>query len=137
MKIFIGGSKTISELTEQMLSAIDDICRQNVQILIGDCFGADKLVQQYLAEKGYRNVTVYVSGDIVRNNVRDFAVKHIRVNDDVSGFEFYRRKDTAMANDADCGLMLWDEKSKGTKCNIDELRSQQKECAVILDNKNR
>lgn len=131
MKVFIGGSKTISKLNEKMRCAIDVFCEQNAQILIGDCFGADKLVQQYLPEKGYKKVTVYVSGDIVRNNQGDFEVRHIDVPKNVSGYEFYRRKDIAMANEADCGLMLWDGKTKGTLCNINELRAQQKNCIVI------
>jgi hypothetical protein len=37
------------------------------------------------------------------------------------GFAYYAAKDAAMAQDADCGFMLWDEKSKGTFNNIETL----------------
>jgi hypothetical protein len=31
---------------------------------------------------------------------------------------FYKQKDIAMANDCDCGYMVWGGKSRGTKNNI-------------------
>ena len=131
MKAFIGGSKTISELDNETKSVLDRLCTENVDILVGDCFGADKLVQQYLNDKGYRNVTVYVSGDRTRNNIGGFNEKHIKT-DGLTGFEFYRRqKDIAMAKDADCGLMLWDGVTKGTACNIRDMREMGKEVLVI------
>ena len=131
MKAFIGGSKTISELDNETKSVLDRLCTENVDILVGDCFGADKLVQQYLNDKGYRNVTVYVSGDRTRNNIGGFNEKHIKT-DGLTGFEFYRRqKDIAMAKDADCGLMLWDGITNGTACNIRDMREMGKEVLVI------
>ena len=130
MKVFIGGSKTISELDSETKSVLDSLCAENAYILVGDCFGADKLVQQYLNDKDYKNVTVYVSGDKTRNNIGGFGEKHIKA-DGLTGFEFYRQKDIAMAKDADCGLMLWDSKTKGTACNIRDMREMGKEVLVI------
>ena len=73
MKVFIGGSKTILELNSETKSVLDSLCAENAYILVGDCFGADKLVQQYLNDKGYKNVTVYVSGDKTRHEkIRKF-----------------------------------------------------------------
>lgn len=43
-----------------------------------------------------------------------------------SGYEFYRQKDIRMAQDADCGLMVRNGVSKGTKQNIDYLQSLNK-----------
>ena len=130
MKVFIGGSKTISELDTETKSVLDSLCAENADILVGDCFGADKLVQQYLNNKGYKNVTVYVSVDKTRNNIGGFNEKHIKANG-LTGFEYYRQKDIAMAKDADCGLMLWDGKTKGTACNIRDMREMGKEVLVI------
>lgn len=53
MNVFVGGSKTITKLKDEAISAIDEFCEADAHILIGDCFGADKLVQQYLYDKGY------------------------------------------------------------------------------------
>ena len=131
MKVFIGGSKTITYLNEEAKKKIDEFCKNNAEILIGDCFGADHIVQKYLYDRGYTNVTVYVSGDEVRHNAGNFNVKHITVTNDVSGFGFYRHKDIAMANDADCGLMLWNGSSRGTECNISDLRKIDKSVMVI------
>lgn len=44
MKVFIGGSKTISELDNETKSVLDNLRAENADILVGDCFGADKLV---------------------------------------------------------------------------------------------
>ena len=130
MKIFIGGSKMINSLTTEFTNELDRICSEGHEILIGDCFGVDLLVQKSLSERGYTNVTVYVSGDKVRCNYGNFPVKHIPVSEDVSGFEFRRQKDIAMAQDADCGLMLWDGRSRGTAANIVELKAMHKEVVV-------
>lgn len=126
MKVFIGGSKTIPALNAEMRTAIDALCRRNAHILIGDCFGADCAVQRYLAEKQYRRVTVYVSGERIRNCVGQFAVKHIEVPDNIAGFSFYRQKDIAMAEDADRGLMLWDGITRGTLYNMRTLMALNK-----------
>jgi adenine-specific DNA-methyltransferase len=130
MKVFVGGSKTITALTDESLSVIDTFCSIGAEFLIGDCYGADKLVQTYLAEHEYRNVTVYTSGDKTRNNVGGFKEKHISAVG-FSGFEFYRQKDIAMAVDADCALMLWDGKTQGTRQNITDLNSFGKSVRII------
>ena len=55
MKVFVGGSKTVSALTADMLSAIDDLCSLNAEILLGDCFGADKLARDADCGLMFRN----------------------------------------------------------------------------------
>ena len=101
MKIFLSGSKTIKSLPESLTALLDDHCQQNCEFLIGDCAGADILMQQYLYDKGYRNVTVYVSGGHIRHSIDAFPVKHISVEGSVKGFASYRQKDIAMVNDYD------------------------------------
>lgn len=104
MNVFVGGSKTITKLKDEAITAIDELCEAGAHILIGDCFGADKLVQQYLYDKGYTNATVYVSGCKIRNNVGSFPVKYIDC-ENLKGYEFFRQKDLAMADAAAVGLM--------------------------------
>lgn len=131
MKVFIGGSKTLVHLTPQMCTLLDELIQSGADILVGDCRGADTLVQQYLAGKNYRRVTVYASGTKVRNNAGNFAAKLVPA-DSAKGFDFYRQKDIAMANEADSALMFWDGKSKGTQRNISDMKAQNKPCTVIV-----
>ena len=131
MKVFIGGSKTLVHLTPQMCTLLDELIQSGADILVGDCRGADTLVQQYLAGKNYRRVTVYASGTKVRNNAGNFAAKLVPAAS-AKGFAFYRQKDIAMANEADSALMFWDGKSKGTQRNISDMKAQNKPCTVIV-----
>lgn len=130
MKVFVGGSKTITYLKDEVKNSLDTLCAMGAEFLIGDCFGADKLLQQYLYDKGYSKVTVYVSGERTRNNIGGFIEKHINA-EGLSGFEFYRQKDIVMAEDSDRGLMLWDGKTMGTSANIQDMRRMGKEVTVI------
>ena len=131
MIVFVGGSKTINRLNVETISALDMICKTGDKFIIGDCFGADKLVQEYLVDRRYSKVVVYVSGENTRNNLGGFPEKHTPA-EGLSGFQFYRQKDIAMAKDADVGLMLWDGKTRGTFCNIEDMRTMGKEVRVIM-----
>ena len=96
MKIFLSGSKTVKSLPKRLTALLDTYCEQNYEFFIGDCYGADILMQKYLHEKGYTNVTVYVSGSRIRHRIAAFPVKHISVPDSVKGFSRNRQKDIAM-----------------------------------------
>ena len=132
MKIFLSGSKTATALPEKLTALLDAYCQQNCEFLIGDCAGADILMQQYLYDKGYTNVTVYVSGDHARHSIAAFPVKHISVAGSVKGFAFYRQKDIAMVNDCDAAIMLWDGKTRGTCCNIENMKCAGKPYTVMM-----
>lgn len=134
VKVFIGGSKTVKKLDKKAISILNEICDKNYEILIGDCFGADRLIQNYLHQNHYHKVTVYASGNVVRNNTGNFNTKLIPVNSEISGFEFYRQKDIDMAKDSDFGFMIWDGKSRGTMSNIIDLINSGKNVIVISSN---
>ena len=134
MKIFIGGSKMLKALSPCMTKALDIVCEKGYEVLIGDCFGADRLVQEYLAERGYKQVIVFASGGRVRNNVGDYPIAFVPA-EGLTGFDFYRAKDKAMAYAADHALMFWDGVSKGTKCNIEDMVRQEKFTAVLIFSK--
>ena len=131
MKVFIGGSKTLKALSPCMKMALDIVCEKCCEVLIGDCFGADRLVQKYLYEQGYNKVQVYASGNKVRCNEGCYPVIFVAA-EGKSGFEFYRQKDIAMSLAADYALMFWDGRSKGTRCNIGDMMRLEKSTAVIL-----
>ncbi len=121
----------LKELSPCMKKALEWVCDKGYEVLIGDCFGADKLVQEYFVSRGFDKVTVYASGRKVRNNIGGFPTVMIGT-EDLRGFAFYRQKDIAMSLDADHALMFWDGVSKGTRCNIEDMERQEKFVAVIL-----
>jgi adenine-specific DNA-methyltransferase len=101
-------------------------------VIIGDAFGADKLVQQYLSEHHYLSVIVYYAGgDTIRNNVGNWQTKQIGNENNLTGRRLYQLKDIAMAQDADCGLMIWDGKSPGTKANIENMTKFGKPITIL------
>ena len=133
MKIFISGSKSISKLPELAKTFIDQFIENNDEILVGDCYGVDAAVQMYLDSKGYRNVTIYCSGETPRNNfvagakVRSCA----EAAKGLTGREFHYVKDIQMANDCDQAIMIWDGKSNGTGENIRRVKEMGKPYRII------
>ena len=131
MKVFLGGSKTAGMLPRELTRLIDSYCKQKASFLIGDCFGADQLMQEYLHARGYLDVTVFVSGTKVRHHSGAYPIRHVPA-EGVIGFDFYRQKDIAMIEECDCAVMLWDGNTRGTRCNIENLKSMRKQCNVIM-----
>ena len=133
MKIFISGSKSISSLPELAKTFIDQFIENNDEILIGDCYGIDAVVQKYLESKGFSNVTIYCSGVIPRNNFTSSAKIRscAEATKGLSGNAFHYVKDIQMANDCDQALMIWDGESKGTAENIRRMKEMGKLFVVI------
>lgn len=130
-KIFIGGSRRITKLNNDITSRIDNIMQKGYTILLGDANGADKLVQKYLQEKHYQNVLVYCMEAQWRNNLAGWETRHIPENQKGNrDFAYYSLKDSAMAKEADYGFMIWDGKSKGTLNNVLNLLKEDKKTLV-------
>src|SRR5260370_33725070 len=117
MNIFIGGARAVSKLNAVIRARLDDLIKRGCTIFIGDANGADKAVQRYFAEHGYPNVTVFCMEDC-RNNVGAWPTRPIEAPNDRKDFSYYAAKDIVMAREAQCGVMLWDAKSKGTLQNM-------------------
>lgn len=132
MIVFIGGSISIKYLDYEVQDELDKIINGELEILVGDAYGVDKLVQKYLDENGYRDVTVYASNGCARNNIGIWKVQAIEVPSSVYGREFYTYKDFAMSTDCDFGFMIWDGKSRGTQANILRLINMNKGVFVYL-----
>ncbi|MGH7821482.1 MAG: hypothetical protein ACREQ9_17090 [Candidatus Binatia bacterium] len=130
--VFIGGSRRLSRLNDDVRVRLDNIIRNGLAVLIGDANGADKAVQQYLVSKGYRNVTIYCVEGRCRNNLGGWVTKPIEVDRARKDFEYYAAKDRAMAKLASCGFMIWDGKSRGTLNNIANLLRGGKSVAVYF-----
>lgn len=131
MKVFIGGSRAVSKLNPVITARLDDLVRRHCAILIGDANGADKAVQQYLAEHRYLNVEVFCTENC-RNNLGAWPIRRIASPNSKKDFSYYAAKDFAMAGEAGCGLMLWDGKSKGTLQNLLNLIAAGKRTLVYF-----
>jgi len=129
--VFIGGSRAVARLNGIVRDKLDDLIHRHCMILIGDANGADKAVQQHFLERGYQHVAVYCM-DHCRNNLGNWPAKHISRPGARKDFAYYALKDLAMAEDAKCGLMLWDGKSKGTLANVQRLLGQEKKTLVYF-----
>jgi hypothetical protein len=118
MKIFIAGPRAVSDLNHAIVSRIDNIIKQDFEILVGDASGIDAAIQKECYKKGYKSVKVYASNGSARNNVGNWKVELVDVPEKLKGFEYYAAKDYQMAVDADYGFMIWNGKSKGTLNNM-------------------
>jgi hypothetical protein len=110
---------------------LDDLIARNCAIYVGDANGADKAIQQHFADRQYPHVIIYCM-DRCRNNIGAWPTKRIGHLGTPKDFAYYAAKDRAMAEDAKCGLMLWDGRSKGTLNNIQNLLHLGKKTLVYL-----
>ena len=133
IKVFIGGSRRVSRLDEQVKGRLDEIIRKELPIIIGDANGVDRAVQDYLHQRAYEHVEVFCTQGRCRNNVGNWKIRPVpapagRKHD----FEYYSAKDCLMADEGSIGFMLWDGKSRGTLANVLRLMEQGKKVVVYL-----
>ena len=114
--VFISGSRSINNLPFQALESINAIIAQGFTVLVGDCFGVDTLVQDYLADRDYQNVIVCHIGDHPRNN-RGFKTHQVQGTRQTD-------KDAYMGRTANFGLAIWDGVSPGTAKNIARVKTK-------------
>lgn len=130
-RVFLGGSRRVSRLNDSIRRRLEEIVRREMQVVVGDANGADKALQRQLADWRYPDV-VYHVGARPRNSEGAWPTMRIAAGAGARGFEFYAVKDRAMANDAECGLMLWDGESRGTLANVENLAAAGKPVAVYV-----
>ncbi len=130
--VFLGGSRRIARLNDSIRSKLDELLDRGLWIFVGDANGADRALQQHLADRGYERVVVYAVTGMLRNNVGHWKVCSVDAPKGARGFDLYSVKDTQMAKDASYGLMLWDGKSRGTLENVRNLLAHGKPVAVHL-----
>ncbi len=130
--VFLGGSRRIAHLNESIRSKLDELLQRGLWMFVGDANGADRALQQHLANQGYEQVVVYAVTGMLRNNVGHWKVHSVDAPGGARGFDLYSVKDRQMAKDASYGLMLWDGKSRGTLENVRNLLAQGKPVAVHL-----
>ena len=131
-KVFIGGSRRVSRLNDEVRRRIDRIIEQGFAVVVGDADGIDKAVQKYLHSRGYERVEVFCTDGECRNNLGKWTVRMVPAPKGERGFQYYAAKDQRMAEEASVGLMIWDGKSLGTLMNVFRLLSQHKKVVVYI-----
>lgn len=130
MKVFIAGPRAITELDANVTKRLEKIYNSNYTVIVGDADGIDSSVQRYFYDKNYKNVCVFASNGKARNNIGNWNIENVIVDDNIKGFDFYATKDLKMAKQADYGFMVWNGESKGTFNNIINLINLSKEVLV-------
>ena len=136
-RVFLGGSKSITELTDKEKSVIDEYIAKDYQILVGDCRGADTEIQKHLVERGYTNVKVYATDGEARNNVGNFKVipcpsSYTPEWSAKNAYSYYRVKDERMLTLCDEILMFWDGNSRATRENLEDGLRKKKPTKAVL-----
>ena len=132
MIVFIGGSRRITRLSKAIQSRLDNIIDKGFTVVAGNANGVDKAVQKYFAGRHYKNVVIFCMGGTCRNNIGNWETRNISPQTAKKDFNYYATKDLQMANEASCGFMIWDMKSKGTLNNIINLLKRQKKVLVYV-----
>lgn len=114
--VIISGSRSISELSKSAIESLDKIIDLNFDILVGDAYGVDYLVQEYLISKSYEKVKVFYSLFKGNGKPRNSLFENV-----VGIYGNYTDRDKAMCVIADYGLAIWDGKSRGTMANIERV----------------
>lgn len=129
-RVFIGGSRRVSRLDSDVRGRLDSLMADHADILIGDANGADKAVQRYLRECGYRRVEVFCVDGRCRNNLGDWPAHPVRPPHRQRDLAYYAAKDHQMAESADLGFMIRDMESDGTLLNVARLVEDGKSCVL-------
>ncbi|NIH22127.1 MULTISPECIES: hypothetical protein [Providencia] len=131
--IFIAGSITIRKLNPLVIERIKKIVDKKFKVIVGDANGVDSSVQRELLQMSSKNTTVYSSSPKPRNNLGSWPVNVVKTDHPQGTRAFFTAKDIQMAEDADCGLMVWDSKSTGTLNNVIELLNRNKSSVVFIN----
>lgn len=138
-KVFISGTWRTSEegspyerkmLPKAITDKVDSYMKDNCHILIGDAPGIDTQVQNYLAKKGYKNVTVYTISDKPRhysdkNGKLGWGIKNVDGKEQVD-------KDKAMSKDAHMGFaVILEDGATATRNNIERMDQDGKDVEVF------
>lgn len=148
-RVFVSGTWKISsedqgyyreKLPDEVTKFLDDAMTKGSNFVIGDCVGVDAMVQKYLADRRYKNVDIYVTGDEVRNNADNgdlnWVIHNIASDAEYGSDEYHRAKDIAMSDDSDSGLaIILDNGANSTRDNIERLANKNKDVTIYQLNK--
>lgn len=131
--IFVAGSITIKKLDPLIVERLKKIVDKKYRVVVGDANGVDSSVQQELLKMHCDTTMVFSSSKKPRNNLGAWPVHVVKTDFRRGTREYYTAKDLQMAENADCGLMVWDCKSPGTLNNVVELLLRNKYSVVFIN----
>lgn len=133
-KIFISGSISIKQLPNRVKETLDEIIHKEFEILVGDAWGVDRLVQDYCNKKKYYNVTIHHIDDNPRYlaNPKFKKEKSNYLDEDKTKVAKLMRKDIKMTKKCDYSFVIWDGKSDGSYKNIMRTLGEKKFVKVYL-----
>lgn len=120
MLVFICGSRSVKQLPSAAVESLTKMMALGADIIVGDCYGVDALVQQWFADHDYFNVTVYHIGQSPR------YCQHTNFKSERASGTRQTDKDDLMMIAADFGLAIWDGKSAGTQRSIEFMGNRMK-----------
>ena len=91
--VFLSGSRGISRLNDKVRDSVKNMMDKKFRIIVGDANGADKALQEFLSDLKYSNVMVFCSGQVCRNNVGNWDIRKVIVDEKLRGRDFYTQKD--------------------------------------------
>ncbi|MEG4497010.1 hypothetical protein QUB05_07365 [Microcoleus sp. F10-C6] len=106
MKVFLTGTEYLQKMNNEMWTKIHNITKLEVEILIGNYRGFDKLALTFLTILQYPNVTVYETGSNL-----SFGYPLVFVGR-------YPAQDILMSKQANYMLAVYDGKSRGVRANL-------------------
>ena len=115
-KTCVCGSRQITDnndIQNNLIEELDKRMHWNHSINVGDAKGIDYFTQLYLNSQNWKKVCVWYTDSTPRNIVENPYWKRLKV---VGG---YTKRDREMLNNSDELIAVWNNKSPGTKRNID------------------
>lgn len=125
------GSRKITQMPKDVGALLEKKISAGHEFFIGDARGADKCFQKWLLERGCDRVKIFCSGSEPRVRLGRCQTISVPVSGTKKDFSFYTQKDCRMVSEADQGLCLWDEESKGTLRNVEQFLKEGKRVAVF------
>lgn len=139
MKVYISGTKYFVPGTwregvppETFATAIDEIVEKGEEIIVCDFYGVDTVVQEYLQDKEYKNVTIYVVGKKTRKNVGNWKEKHIIPSDNATKFRYCVDRELSIVENADYGIIAWNGCDRESYVDMINLVYLGKKCRLYL-----
>jgi hypothetical protein len=126
--VMLGGSRHLTNLPQVVVDKLIDHMNANVWFLVGDAIGADSLFQKFLHQKKYLRVVVFTSMEMPRNNYGKWEPRVIDSGLKSQSAAKHTVKDRKMVENADEGLMIWDNESPGTLANAIDFIDSEKSC---------
>lgn len=128
MIVYVSGSHKIIELDAPIKAKLDSIISKKGKIILGDRYGLDLAVQNYLCSKKYKDVAIFHEDVAPFYNVGSWPAVH------VDGFSA-KEKEKAMTMYSTVCFIIWDGQSRGTARNIARARYLGKDVVILQPGK--